>query len=388
MYKNEKMYISETGHENHITEQKKPKRVEWLNVHSKGFIVESINNNYINENVSIKKQNKKTNNNKHIIPRNLKPLMSKREIFLNKNGIGNSDLSSRKTNFSYILDDDEDINNQNKSLITNLNNVFSSIIKNETDNKKKEKNKNVKNNNTNKKKNNNNNINKVEKKMKKCNSIKNLKNIKTEKNVIKNKTYKNLYKYKNKSVKAKNKNISLKKNICSPLLNYLEFRYQNLNQSIFNIINKNIKRNNKIINRNNVSCKDFSKTTRDENNNNNDNINNINNILNKTEIKKKKNRYRYSKSIKEIKVDNVNLVEIQKFMVDGRKYKKYKNQMNKDKNDYKGDIGDYTFDNDDEDEEDKLAITERRNIISFSEICSPSDIYMTNNKKGFNNFLV
>ena len=75
-------------------------------------------------------------------------------------------------------------------------------------------------------------------------------------------------------------------------------------------------------------------------------------------------------------------------MVDGRKYKKYKNQMNKDTNNYKGDIGDYTFDNDDVAEEDKLAITERRNFISFSEICSPSDIYMTNNKKGFNNFFV
>lgn len=381
MYKNEKMYMSEIGHENHIIEQKKPKRVEWLNVYSKGFIVESINNNYINENVSFKKQNKEININKNIIPRNLKFIMSKREIILNKNGIGNTDLSSRKTNFSYIIDDEEDINNQNKSLITNLNNVFSSIIKKEPDNKKKEKNKNVKNNNTNKK--NNNNINKVEKKTIKCNSIKNLQNIKTEKNVIKNKTYKNLYKYKNKSVKAKNKNISLKKNICSPLLNYLVLRYQNLNQSIFSIINKNAKKNNKIINRNNDSCKDFSKTTRDENNNNN-----INKFLNKTEIKKKNNRFRYSKSIKEIKVDNVNLVEIQKFMVDGRKYKKYKNQMNKDTNNYKGDIGDYTFDNDDEDEEDKLAITERRNFITFSEICSPSDIYMTNNKKGFNNFFV
>lgn len=144
MYKNEKMYMSEIGHENHIIEQKKPKRVEWLNVYSKGFIVESINNNYINENVSFKKQNKEININKNIIPRNLKFIMSKREIILNKNGIGNTDLSSRKTNFSYIIDDEEDINNQNKSLITNLNNVFSSIIKKEPDNKKKEKNKNVK----------------------------------------------------------------------------------------------------------------------------------------------------------------------------------------------------------------------------------------------------
>ena len=129
MYKNEKMYMSEIGHENHIIEQKKPKRVEWLNVYSKGFIVESINNNYINENLSFKKQNKEININKNIIPRNLKFIMSKREIILNKNGIGNTDLSSRKTNFSYIIDDEEDINNQNKSLITNLNNVFSSIIK-------------------------------------------------------------------------------------------------------------------------------------------------------------------------------------------------------------------------------------------------------------------
>ena len=36
----------------------KLKRIEWLNVFAKGFVVESINNNYKNENITIKKNNK------------------------------------------------------------------------------------------------------------------------------------------------------------------------------------------------------------------------------------------------------------------------------------------------------------------------------------------
>ena len=34
------------------------KRIEWLNLFSKGFVVESINNNYKNENIIINRINK------------------------------------------------------------------------------------------------------------------------------------------------------------------------------------------------------------------------------------------------------------------------------------------------------------------------------------------
>ena len=416
------MFISKTVQESHIKAQKKPKRVEWLNIYSKGFIVESINNNYINQNISIKKLERRTKNNKNIILRNINPIMSKRAIKLNKSILGYSGLSSRKTNFSYMIDDDEDYNSQKMSIITQLNHLFSNTNKNETEYKKNDNNKNVKNiNNSNKNKNKLKN-NKTDKnkgsKLIKCNSSKNIKIMNEEKNVIMKKINKNIKNHKNRCRSLRSKvNLSLKHNISSPLINYLEFRFQNINHSYFNSKTNNNKdndnqNNNTIVNRNNdiqqlktVKCEkknyninndnDFTivnNTTYNIINDNNKTYNNINNNGNncKSEIKKKKkNFYRYSKSIKEITINNVNIIEIQKYMIDGRKYKHYKNQNKNNNlfNDYKNDIRDYTFDNDDEDEDNKLAITERKNIMSFSELCTPSDLYMTN-KKATNKFYV
>ena len=431
MYKNEKMFTCEISQESFNKEPKKPKRVEWLNVYSKGFLVESINNNYINKNIPIKKHDRKTKKDKNIILRNTNSLIYKREIEPNKSILGNSGSSSRKTNFSCMIDDEEDYNSQKMSLITQLNNILSHTTKKDSDNKKKEEIKKIKKINI---KNKNKiktykNIKNKQRKLAKCNSSKNMKIAKEEENVILNKLNRNNNNNKHRCGSVRPKvNISLKKNICSPLLNYLEFRYINLNQSFFNSMhNNNInninnnkdnknKDNNTIINRNNnIDTLDgISKTLKYENKNiinninndftninssayNNENGNNqkennkiYNNISkndndknNKTEIKKKKkNLYRYSKSIKEITINNVNIIEIQKYMIDGRKYKhdKNKNKNNRLFNDYKNDLGDYTFDNDEEDEDINLAITERKNVMSFSELCNPSDIYMTNKK--------
>ena len=38
--------------------KKKFKRIEWLNLYSKGFVVESLNNNYKNEDIIINRKNK------------------------------------------------------------------------------------------------------------------------------------------------------------------------------------------------------------------------------------------------------------------------------------------------------------------------------------------
>ena len=72
-------------------------------------------------------------------------------------------------------------------------------------------------------------------------------------------------------------------------------------------------------------------------------------------------------------------------MIEGRKFKKQKNLYGH--NNDSREIIDYTFDDDDDEEEnDKLAITERKNIIAFSDICNPTNNYMTNNKNELNDF--
>ena len=45
--------------------KKKFKRIEWLNLYSKGFVVESINNNYNSEDIIIERKNKKTSRKKN-----------------------------------------------------------------------------------------------------------------------------------------------------------------------------------------------------------------------------------------------------------------------------------------------------------------------------------
>ena len=306
---NNNKILSDSDNKN--VEAKKPKRVEWLNVYAKGFIVESINNNYKNQNISIKIQNKKTTKNKNINPRNLNSIIStysKQEIKSNKTIISNSNLSSKKTNFSHIIDEDDDFYSQNKFLITNLNHIFSENVTIKKNNKKQNKiglKKNISNKNI-KSKNNKNIV--IEKKFEKSNSVKNIITARTQRK---------------KNINKKIKKIVLKKDISSPLINYLDFRKKNMNKNIFTQINK--KKKNKI-NKNN-SFIHFGTNTLviDKENNKNKN--------------KNKNRFSSSKNEKK----ELNEIEIQKYMVEGRKYKKYKDKYGFDIN-CASNRGDYSFD--------------------------------------------
>jgi hypothetical protein len=293
--------------DNKNVEIKKPKRVEWLNVYAKGFIVESINNNYKNQNISIKIQNKKTTKNKNINPRNLNSIIStysKQGIKSNKTIISNSNLSSKKTNFSHIIDEDDDFYSQNKFLITNLNHIFSENVTIKKNNKKQNKiglKKNISNKNI-KSKNNKNIV--IEKKFEKSNSVKNIITARTQRK---------------KNINKKIKKIVLKKDISSPLINYLDFRKKNMNKNIFTQINK--KKKNKI-NKNN-SFIHFGTNT----------------LVIDKENNKNKKRFSSPKDEKE----ELDEIEIQKYMVEGRKYKKYKDKYGFDIN-CASNRGDYSFD--------------------------------------------
>ena len=266
--------------------QKKPKRIEWLNVHSKGFIVQSLNNNYKNQNIKIKKPNKKIKNTKNIVPIKLTNSISKKGI---KSNISNSNYSSKKTNFTFIIDDEEDFYNKNKPLISSLNNL-NSRNNNKIEKLKKEiikRDKKIK------------NINKEEKKLYKNNSVKYISYIKQDKIGVKIMENKKNKQYNHKSIKM-NAKIFLKKDINSPLLNYLEKANKNLNQSYFNSINN--KNKNKKYADENSNIRNPNKNQKE--NNNRENLdksfdkNSDKNIMNKGKRKK----IRYSKSIKEIKI--------------------------------------------------------------------------------------
>lgn len=299
--------------DNKNVEIKKPKRVEWLNVYAKGFIVESINNNYKNQNISIKIQNKKATKSKNINPRNLTSAISaysKQGIKSNKSIITNSNLSSKKTNVSHIIDEDDDSYSQNKFLITNLNHIFSENVTLKKDNKKQNKidlKKNISNKNIKTK----NNKNIAEKKFQKSNSVKNIITVRTERKRRKNKKL---------NINNINKKIILKKDISSPLINYLDFRKKNMNKNIFNEINK---KKNKI-NKNN-SYIHFGTNT----------------LITDKENKANKNKNGFSSPRDE--KEEPNEIEIQKYMVEGRKYKKYKDKYGFDINCISN-MGDYSFD--------------------------------------------
>ena len=355
MNKNVEIVITESSQKEYQNKEKKPKRIEWLNLYSKGFIIESINNNYINENNNSKKKVKKGQKNKIIFQRN----SGSNTI---KSNISTSILSSKKT---YNLDEEDDIFNKNKTSLIYINN---NILSDRNSNKKDEVTKNELNNN----------FKKSEKKIVKNNSVRNFKYTFTEKvnsQIIKNK---NIKKNRNKSIKMNSKIIFNKKNlnnIFSPLLSYLEFSKNKIEQKSFNN-QKNKKTNKNHFSFINPTKNPGSKTINKKENKKKININN-----NQINIKNN-NLYLDLKSIKEFKIDNINLIEIQqyqKYMVDGRKFKNQKNKYkNQNKNDSLGEFGDYTFDDEDE---DKLTMSERKNIISFSEICNPKSNFMTNNKE-------
>ena len=341
-----------------------PKRKEWLNYFSKGFIVQSINNGCKNEKIKFKKNNEKLQIKADIIPINLTTIILNEEIQSNKNKsyINNSNLSSTKTSYSLLINDEEDKNKLCVSSNSNIKDILTERNNKYLNNNIKEK--------INKK------INFTDKKAIKKNKFGSVKNIKYiqqyEKKQIKEKRI-NYYNKKNghKSIKMNSK-IKLKKEINSPLLNYLDYIKKNENNDILNLTNN--KNNNKNLNKQDNSI-----------NNSNSKIKlnlSINKENNNNKSKSKKYKYKYSKSIKEIKINNLNVIELQKYMLEGRKFKNNNNSYiyNGYNNDYKGEIGDYSFD----DEEEKISLTDRKNIITFSDICSPINNYTTSNKNELN----
>ena len=346
MKENDNINLSVFDLKNKKENQIKPKRIEWLNFFSKGFIVQSINNEYKNKNFKIKKHNNNSQIKRNIIPRNLTTIILNQEF---KSNINNSNLSSKKTNFSLLINDEED---KNKLFISNKSNIKEILTER-----------------------NNKNINNKKEIINMCksytdrkdNSVKNKKYNKTENQIKEKKINNYTSRYTQQRIKMNTK-IILKKDIHSPLLNYLDSINKNKNKNLFNLTNNNY--NNKALNKNNYNINSNSKI--------NLNLTNIEN--NNTE--NKKHKYKYSKSIKEIKINNINIIEIQKHMVEGRKFKNHKKSHGYN-NDYKGEMREYSFD---DEEEEKVTLTDRKKIISFSEICNPANNYMTNNKKDLNEF--
>ena len=174
------------------------KRIEWLNLFSKGFVVESMNNNYKNENIIIKRINKissqKRNKNMIINTENKNISFEKINIPLNKE-------------YTSIKDD--------KSLFIDLNELFP-VSNNIINNKKEEKTIQIEQSNNQK------NIEiKKKKNIRKNNSTKNINCINIEKNKVNNKQ--------NKLRKEiNNKRKEIKKEISSPLINYINLQKNKL----------------------------------------------------------------------------------------------------------------------------------------------------------------
>ena len=174
------------------------KRIEWLNLFSKGFVVESINNNYKNENIIINRLNKissqKRNKNMIINTENKNISFEKINKPLNKE-------------YTSIKDD--------KSLFIDLNELFP-VSNNIINNKKEEKTIQIEQSNNQK------NIEiKKKKNIRKNNSTKNINCINIEKNKVNNKQ--------NKLRKEiNNKRKEIKKEISSPLINYINLQKNKL----------------------------------------------------------------------------------------------------------------------------------------------------------------
>ena len=174
------------------------KRIEWLNLFSKGFVVESINNNYKNENIIINRINKissqKRNKNMIINTESKNISFEKINIPLNKE-------------YTSIKDD--------KSLFIDLSELFP-VSNNIINNKKEEKTIQTEQSNNQK------NIEiKKKKNIRKNNSTKNINCINIEKNKVNNKQ--------NKLKKEiNNKRKEIKKEISSPLINYINLQKNKL----------------------------------------------------------------------------------------------------------------------------------------------------------------
>ena len=203
--------------------KKKIKRIEWLNVYSKGFVVESINNNYKTEDIQIKRQNQLLSNKKDKI---------NKYSFLNTNYV---------KNFYYEKISSSPKKDNKKYYYVDLNELI-----------------NDSNDNTDKKENNKKQNKKEIKKEKNKNTI-NINFINIEQNII----------VKKPEVKKeiKNKKKELKNDISSPLMNYLNIQ---------------IKKSNKIFKKPLIKKKYNISKSADKNI---EEINKINETENKTDIK-------------------------------------------------------------------------------------------------------
>ena len=178
--------------------KKKFKRIEWLNLYSKGFVVESINNNYKAEDIIIERKNKKTSRKKN---KNLDKNITFEKVNSfpqnnNKNkGIISLDKKNKNKN-QYFIDLNE--------LIINPDDNINIISKKEV--KEKEVKKEIK--------------KKKIKKEKENKSTININFININQNIIVKKPEKKP----EKKREIKNKRKELKNKISSPLTNYLSLQ--------------------------------------------------------------------------------------------------------------------------------------------------------------------
>ena len=176
------------------------KRIEWLNLFSKGFVVESINNNYKNENIVIDRINKVSSQKRN---KNMISTENKNISFEKINLSSNKERTSPKEDNKCLFIDLNELFPKSKNIINNK--KEENIIQIEQSNN--QKNKEIK-----KKKN-----------IRKNNSTKNINCINIEKNKVNNKQ--------NKMTKAINtKRKEVKKEISSPLINYINLQKKKLDK--------------------------------------------------------------------------------------------------------------------------------------------------------------
>lgn len=230
--------------------KKKPKRIEWLNLYSKGFIIESINNNYFNEDIIVKRENKSSLN----------------KLYKNKNDIidstGNKTISFEKASSTISNKIKENISfDKKESYYVDLNELIldsKDLINKEKIIKKKEI--------------------KKKKNIEKNKSTININFINIEQNIIVKKP--------KKKKEIKNKKKELKNEISSPLINYI-----NIQRKKDNIINKNqiIKKGNEKTIDKNKEYKKYKKEIKLKNMNVFQYINNKGIIINKNNNRNKNN---------------------------------------------------------------------------------------------------
>ena len=201
--------------------KKKFKRIEWLNLYSKGFVVESINNNYNTEDIIIERKNKKTSRKKN---KNLDKNITFEKVNSfpqnnNKNkGIISLDKKNKNKN-QYFIDLNELIINPDDNInIVNKKEVKEKEIKKEIKKKKIKKEKENK-------------------------TTININFININQNIIVKKPEKKP----EKKREIKNKRKELKNKISSPLTNYLSLQTKKENK-IFKPLTKKSDNKNKISN--------------------------------------------------------------------------------------------------------------------------------------------